>query len=70
MKPKAVTCGSWKKACSTQGRDCTGVIGPFFALFIAYPVRIAVEERALHDHFGTDFEAHKKRTWAVIPLVW
>ncbi len=42
----------------------------FFGLFIAYFVRIVVEERALREYFGADFEAHKSRTWAVIPLVW
>jgi protein-S-isoprenylcysteine O-methyltransferase Ste14 len=37
---------------------------------IAYARRIQVEERALAERFGQEFEAHRRRTWAVIPLVW
>jgi len=37
---------------------------------IAYVWRIHVEEIALAERFGAEFEAHRKRTWAVIPLVW
>ena len=37
---------------------------------IAYAWRIHVEEIALRDRFGAEFEAHRRRTWAVIPLVW
>lgn len=40
------------------------------AALIAYAQRIRVEEMALHERFGTEFEANKKRTWAVIPFVW
>jgi protein-S-isoprenylcysteine O-methyltransferase Ste14 len=40
------------------------------AAVIAYAVRIHVEEMALRERFGVEFEANRKRTWAVIPLVW
>lgn len=40
------------------------------AALIAYGVRIRVEEMALRERFGVEFEANRKRTWAVIPLVW
>jgi protein-S-isoprenylcysteine O-methyltransferase len=40
------------------------------AAVIAYGVRIRVEERALRERFGAEFEANRRRTWAVIPLVW
>jgi Putative protein-S-isoprenylcysteine methyltransferase len=42
----------------------------FAGIFISYSVRIFVEEAALRAHFGADFEAHAKRTWAVLPPVW
>jgi protein-S-isoprenylcysteine O-methyltransferase len=42
----------------------------FGGIFISYAVRIFVEEKALRDHFGAAFEAHAKRTWAVLPPVW
>jgi protein-S-isoprenylcysteine O-methyltransferase len=40
------------------------------AAVVAYGVRIRVEEMALRERFGAEFEANRKRTWAVIPLVW
>lgn len=39
-------------------------------MFIAVAVRIRVEERALAERFGAEFAAHKRRTWAVLPLIW
>ena len=42
----------------------------FGGIFIGYGVRILIEEAALRAHFGAEFEAHRRRTWAVIPLVW
>lgn len=39
-------------------------------VLLAYAFRIRVEERALDEHFGAEFEAHRRRTWAMIPLVW
>ena len=42
----------------------------FLGIFIGYSVRILIEEAALRAHFGEEFEAHKKRTWAVLPPVW
>lgn len=32
--------------------------------------RIAVETRALRGHFGAEYEAYAKRSWALIPWVW
>lgn len=40
------------------------------AILLAYGVRILVEEAALKGEFGEAWAAHKKRTWALIPLVW
>jgi protein-S-isoprenylcysteine O-methyltransferase len=37
---------------------------------LAYVWRIHVEEMALGERFGAEFEAHRKRTWAVIPFLW
>ena len=37
---------------------------------IAYAWRIHVEEIALRERFGAEFEAQRRRTWAVIPLIW
>jgi len=39
-------------------------------LIAGYLVRIRVEEAALAERFGAEFEARKKKTWAMIPLVW
>jgi protein-S-isoprenylcysteine O-methyltransferase Ste14 len=44
--------------------------GAVLAVAIAYTWRIRVEEIALRERFGAEFEAHRKRTWAIIPLVW
>jgi protein-S-isoprenylcysteine O-methyltransferase len=40
------------------------------AVALAYAWRIHVEEIALAERFGAEFEAQRKRTWAVIPLLW
>jgi protein-S-isoprenylcysteine O-methyltransferase len=40
------------------------------SVVIAYAWRIRVEEIALTERFGAEFEAQKRRTWAVIPLLW
>jgi protein-S-isoprenylcysteine O-methyltransferase len=42
----------------------------FLCLFVAYTWRIIVEEAAVRARFGEAFEAHRKRTWAIIPPVW
>lgn len=42
----------------------------FVILLLAYAWRIRVEEQALGERFGAEFEAHRRRTWAVIPLLW
>lgn len=44
--------------------------GAFLCLFVAYAWRIIVEEAALRARFGDAFEAHRRRTWAIIPPVW
>jgi protein-S-isoprenylcysteine O-methyltransferase Ste14 len=40
-----------------------------FALFIAYSYRIRVEERALRERFGTDYEKYAQRTGAIFPRI-
>ncbi len=40
------------------------------ATLIAYSRRIPVEEQALRDRFGAEYDEYRKRTWALIPLVW
>ena len=44
-----------------------GAVAPVAA---AYVWRIHVEEAALRERFGAEFDAHRARTWAIIPLVW
>ncbi|HEX9158998.1 MAG TPA: isoprenylcysteine carboxylmethyltransferase family protein [Rhizomicrobium sp.] len=39
-------------------------------VLLAYAFRIRVEEQALAERFGPEFDAHRRRTWAIIPLVW
>ena len=45
-------------------------IGTPLAVTLAYMWRIHIEEIALAERFGAEFEARKGRTWAVIPLLW
>ncbi len=40
------------------------------AVGLAYAWRIHVEEQALSERFGAEFEAQRRRTWAVFPLIW
>jgi protein-S-isoprenylcysteine O-methyltransferase Ste14 len=40
------------------------------ATLIAYSRRIPVEEQALRDRFGPEYDEYRRRTWALIPLVW
>jgi len=42
----------------------------FGCTFVAYFVRILVEEWALRGRFGETYKAYCRRTWAVIPPVW
>jgi protein-S-isoprenylcysteine O-methyltransferase len=42
----------------------------FGCVFLAYALRILIEEAALRARFGDEFKAYRKRTWAVIPPVW
>lgn len=51
--------GNWASAVVSALTVCTGYIW-----------RIRVEERALRERFGEAFEARRRRTWAVIPLIW
>ena len=38
---------------------------------LAYGLRIArVEERALAERFGQEFQDYRKKTWALIPFIW
>jgi protein-S-isoprenylcysteine O-methyltransferase len=48
-------------------------ISVIFLLIIglaAYAWRIAVEDKALRERFGEEYEDYKKRTWALIPFIW
>jgi protein-S-isoprenylcysteine O-methyltransferase len=40
------------------------------SLIFAYNRRIRVEEAALRERFGAEFEANRARTWAIIPFIW
>jgi protein-S-isoprenylcysteine O-methyltransferase len=51
------------------GNWISAVAAPL-SVVIAYAWRIHVEEIALRERFGAEFETHRRRTWAVIPLVW
>lgn len=42
----------------------------FFGALLGYGLRIVVEEAALRGAFGEAYQAHAKRTWAVLPGVW
>jgi protein-S-isoprenylcysteine O-methyltransferase Ste14 len=46
------------------------LVGAMLSVAIAYAWRIRIEEAALRERFGAEFEAQRKRTWAIIPLVW
>lgn len=46
------------------------ILSAVLFMLAGFAVRIVVEETALAAAFGADFDAHRKRTWAVIPLVW
>ncbi|MDE2184137.1 MAG: isoprenylcysteine carboxylmethyltransferase family protein [Alphaproteobacteria bacterium] len=51
--------GNWASAAVAAGAVAAGYIW-----------RIRVEERALLERFGAAFEARRRQTWAVIPLLW
>jgi len=40
------------------------------AMMIAYYFRINVEEKTLSGHFGEFYEAYKKNTYRLLPLIW
>jgi len=79
-----ITTGIYKKVrnpaytgsiCSLLG---TGIgLRSWFALiiiivlsFICYSVRIGIEEKALINHFGEEFNDYKKYTYRLIPYIW
>jgi protein-S-isoprenylcysteine O-methyltransferase len=37
---------------------------------VALVVRIRVEERAMAEHFGAEFESYRRATWRLLPLIW
>lgn len=37
---------------------------------LGFAWRIRVEEASLAAHFGADYEAYRRRRWALIPLIW
>jgi protein-S-isoprenylcysteine O-methyltransferase len=37
---------------------------------LALVVRIRVEERAMAEHFGAEFESYRRATWRLLPLIW
>jgi len=51
------------------GNWISALVAPLAAI-IVYIWRIHVEEIALRERFGAAFDEHRRRTWAVIPLVW
>ncbi len=51
------------------GNWISALVTPLTAI-VVYAWRIHVEERALRERFGEDFESHRRKTSAVIPLVW
>ena len=46
------------------------VIILFGCTLLACALRMLVEEKALAEHFGSEFAEHKRRTWAIIPFIW
>jgi protein-S-isoprenylcysteine O-methyltransferase Ste14 len=52
------------------GGNWLAAIAAPLAVALGYAWRIHVEEIALREKFGAEFDAHRRRTWAVIPLVW
>ena len=49
------------------------VFSPFIViliLMICYGIRIKVEEKALHERFGKEFENYCLHSWRLIPFIW
>ncbi len=42
----------------------------FTLVFIAFSVRMKVEEKALTDYFGEEYEAYKKETKRILPFIY
>jgi len=40
------------------------------AIFIAFLIRVAVEEQLMSGQFGEAYEAYRRQTWKLVPLVW
>jgi len=51
------------------GNWISALIAPLAAVAV-YAWRIHVEEMALRERFGAEFDEHRRRTWAVIPPIW
>jgi protein-S-isoprenylcysteine O-methyltransferase len=46
------------------------VLAVFGSALLGYVVRILAEDAALRGRFGADYEAYRKRSWALIPPIW
>lgn len=47
------------------------LVFPIFAYFLSFAVlRGAQEERVLREHFTTEFEAYRQRTWRLVPYLY
>jgi protein-S-isoprenylcysteine O-methyltransferase len=44
-------------------------VAPLFTT-LALVARIRVEERAMAEHFGAEFESYQRATWRLLPFVW
>jgi protein-S-isoprenylcysteine O-methyltransferase Ste14 len=40
------------------------------AIFIAFLIRVAIEEQLMSEQFGEAYQAYRGRTWKLVPLVW
>jgi protein-S-isoprenylcysteine O-methyltransferase Ste14 len=40
------------------------------ALLVPLVARIHAEERLLHEHFGAEYDAYRKRTWRLLPGIY
>lgn len=59
---------SWPGACLVFR---SWLVFPIFVYFLGFGVlRGAQEERVLREHFNTEFEAYRQRTWRLVPYVY
>ncbi len=40
------------------------------AIFIAFLIRVTIEEALMSEQFGETYDAYRGRTWKLVPLVW